>query len=285
MTRVDSCACIHKYGDVDMPDMGPTGRVSTMDEVPSPALSLAGRVALITGAAGAIGRAAADLLAARGARVVCIVHRQTDVAVLAAALPANAVVLAADVSREDQVRACVAQAAAQAGRIDIFFNNAGIEGPQAPIADYAAADFMRVMEVNVLGVFLGLQSVMPLMTAQGSGSIINTSSIAGLIGARNMAGYIASKHAVLGLTRAAALEAAPFGVRVNAVHPGFIESRMLSDIAQRLGGDAHGLIGRVPAGRLGQPEEVARAVAFLASDESSYMNGASLVLDGGLTVG
>jgi NAD(P)-dependent dehydrogenase (short-subunit alcohol dehydrogenase family) len=258
-----------------------------MDEVPSPALPLAGRVALITGAAGVIGRACADLLAARGARVVCIVHRQADVAALSAALPKTAepLVLAADVSREDEVRAFVAETVRQAGRIDIFFNNAGIEGPQAPIAEYAAADFMRVMEVNVLGVFLGLQSVMPLMTAQGCGSIINTSSIAGLIGARNMAGYIASKHAVLGLTRVAALEAAPFGVRVNAVHPGFIESRMLNDIAARLGGDSAGLVARVPAGRLGQPDEVARAVAFLASDESRYMNGASLVLDGGLTVG
>jgi NAD(P)-dependent dehydrogenase (short-subunit alcohol dehydrogenase family) len=256
-----------------------------MDEIPSPALPLAGRVALITGAAGAIGRAAAELLAARGARVVCVVHRQAGIAALRAALPVDALVLAADVSKEGEVRTCVAQAVREAGRIDIFFNNAGIEGPQAPIADYAAADFMRVMEVNVLGVFLGLQSVMPLMTAQGSGSIINSSSIAGLIGARNMAGYIASKHAVLGLTRVAALEAAPFGVRVNAVHPGFIESRMLSDIAQRLGGNADSLVGRVPAGRLGQPEEVARAVAFLASDESRYMNGASMVLDGGLTVG
>jgi NAD(P)-dependent dehydrogenase (short-subunit alcohol dehydrogenase family) len=256
-----------------------------MDDLSSPALSLAGRVALVTGAGGVIGRACTGLLAARGARVVCVVHRQADVAALGAALPPDAVVLAADVSKEDDVRDCVAQAVREAGRIDIFFNNAGIEGPQAPIADYAAADFMRVMEINVLGVFLGLRSVMPLMIARGSGSIINTSSIAGLIGARNMAGYVASKHAVLGLTRVAALEAAPFGVRVNAVHPGFIESRMLSDIAARLGGDADGLVSRVPAGRLGQPEEVARAVAFLASDESSYMNGASLVVDGGLTVG
>jgi NAD(P)-dependent dehydrogenase (short-subunit alcohol dehydrogenase family) len=100
-----------------------------------------------------------------------------------------------------------------------------------------------------------------------------------------MGGYIASKHAVLGLTRTAALEAAPFGVRVNALLPGFIESRMLTDIAGRLGGDAEGLTARVPAGRLGQPEEVARAVAFLAGDDSRYMTGADLVLDGGLTVG
>ena len=258
-----------------------------MDEVLPQPRSLEGRVALITGAGGAIGSACAMVLAARGARVVCVVRPGADIAALTAALTQaeQPLILAADVSREEDVRAYAAETVRQRERIDIFVNNAGIEGPQAPIADYPAADFMRVMEVNVLGVFLGLQNVLPVMTAQGSGSIINTSSIAGVIGARNMAGYIASKHAVQGLTGVAALEAAPHGVRVNAILPGFIESRMLSDIATRLGGDAEGLVARVPAGRLGQPEEVARAVAFLASDDSRYMNGASLVLDGGFTVG
>jgi NAD(P)-dependent dehydrogenase (short-subunit alcohol dehydrogenase family) len=122
------------------------------------------------------------------------------------------------------------------------------------------------------------------MVGQGSGAIVNMGSIASSIGAARMSGYVAAKHAVLGLTRSAALEAAPHGVRVNMVAPGFIESRMLSDIATRLGADADALVQRVPDGRLGQPEEVARAVAFLASDESRYMNGASLLLDGGLTV-
>ena len=126
------------------------------------------------------------------------------------------------------------------GRIDVFFNNAGIEGPQAPIESYPADQFRKVMEVNVVGVFLGLQNVMPVMIAQGGGAIVNTSSIAGLIGAHSMAGYIASKHAVLGLTRVAALEGAPAGVRVNSVHPGFIDSRMLTDIAARLGGRQDG---------------------------------------------
>ena len=204
-----------------------------------------------------------------------------------AALPedSDALLLSADVTREADVQAYVQAALAWAGRIDIFFNNAGIEGVQAPISTYPVAEFRQVLEVNVVGVFLGLQAVMPGMMARGGGSIINTGSIASTIGAANMSGYIASKHAVLGLTRAAALEAAPHGVRVNAIHPGFIESRMLNDIATRLGGDAEGLAARVPDGRLGQPEEVARAVAYLASDDSRYMNGAALVLDGGLTVG
>lgn len=255
-----------------------------MQDILAKAQPLAGQVALVTGAAGVIGRAAARLLAERGAQVVCVVRHEADVEPLGAAVP-GALVLQADVSREDDVERYVGETLGLAGRIDIFFNNAGVEGPQAPIADYPAADFMRVLEVNVIGVFLGLKHVMPVMMAQGSGAIINTGSVASSIGAARMSGYIASKHAVLGLTRAAALEAAPSGVRVNMVAPGFIESRMLSDIAARLGAPAEALVARVPDGRLGKPEEVARAVAFLASDESRYMNGATLLLDGGLTIG
>lgn len=241
---------------------------------------LAGRVALVTGAAGAIGLATARLLADRGATLACVVRKTT------ADLPRGALVLQADVSREDEVRAAVEQTVQAAGRIDILVSNAGIEGPQAAIPDYDTAEFMRVLQVNVLGVFLGLKAVMPLMAAQGSGSIINLSSIAGIRGAGMMSGYVASKHAVLGLTRSAALEAAPSGVRVNAVLPGFIDSRMLSDIAGRLGmSDTSGLPARVPEGRLGQPEDVARTIAFLASDEARYFNGACLTQDGGLTVG
>ena len=235
---------------------------------------------MFSGAAGAIGGATAALLAARGATLACVVRRDPE----PSALPAGALILKADVTREDEVRQAVGETVRRLGRIDVFVNNAGIEGPQATLADYDAADFMRVIETNVLGVFLGLKHVMPVMTAQGSGAIVNLSSIAGVIGAPRMGGYIASKHAVQGLTKVAALEGAPHGVRVNAIQPGFIESRMLSDIATGLGGEAAGLSERVPAGRLGRPEEVAQAIAFLASDEARYMSGSSLLLDGGLTL-
>jgi NAD(P)-dependent dehydrogenase (short-subunit alcohol dehydrogenase family) len=255
-----------------------------MEDDLAQARPLRGRVALITGAGGVIGRATAELFAGRGAKVVCVVRREGDIATLGAALP-DALVLRADVTKEDEVAGYVGETLGVLGRIDIFFNNAGIEGPQALIADYPTADFMRVMEVNVLGVFLGLKHVMPVMTAQGSGVIVNMGSIASSIGGGKMSGYIASKHAVLGLTRTAALEAAPHGVRVNMIAPGYIDSRMLNDVATRLGGDMGSLAAHVPDGRLGKPEEIARGVAFLASDESRYMNGTTLLMDGARTVG
>jgi NAD(P)-dependent dehydrogenase (short-subunit alcohol dehydrogenase family) len=248
---------------------------------------LAGKLALITGAAGAIGRATARKLAERGARIVGVDHPFADAGALEELLSGHDLtLLRADVGVEEGVKAYVAAAQEVTGRIDIFFNNAGIEGAQAALQDYPTEEFQRVFNVNVLGVFLGLKYVMPVMQAQKAGSIINTSSIAGLIGAANMSGYIMSKHAVLGLSRTAALEGAPFGVRVNSVHPGFIDSRMLTDIVHNLGApDAETLVPAVPLGRLGSVEDVASAVAYLASDESSYVTGHSLVVDGGKTVG
>ena len=241
---------------------------------------LAGRIALITGAAGMIGAATARELAARGALLVAVDRPGADWALL----DTTATRIEADVRDEAEVAGYAAEAVKRHGRIDIFFNNAGIEGPQATIADYSAEDFRRVLDINVTGVFLGLKAVMPVMQAQGGGAIINTSSIAGIVGAPAMAGYITSKHAVLGLTKVAALEGAPHGVRVNAVHPGFIDSRMLGDIVDRLGAPMAAFVDAVPAKRLGTVEEVAKAVAFLASDDASYMNGSSLVLDGGVVI-
>jgi len=245
-----------------------------------------GKIALITGAAGVIGRATAAILAQRGASIAAVDRPGADFSALRQALPADTklILIEADVSQEQDVRRYVETTCAELGGIDIFFNNAGIEGPTAPLVDYPVAEFRRVLEINVVGVFLGLQAVMPVMIRQGAGSIINTSSIAGLKGSPAMAGYVASKHAVLGLTRGAAMEGAAQGVRVNSIHPGFIDSRMLNDLAASRGGNTMDLALRVPARRLGMPEEVARAVAFLAGEDSSYMNGGVLVIDGGLTV-
>lgn len=251
------------------------------------AQSLAGKTALITGVCGNIGHATAKVLAARGARIIGVDHPDANASHLTDSFAGDAqfVLLRANVRLEADVKAYVDEATNMAGRIDIFFNNAGIEGPQASIQDYPTAEFSKIFEVNVLGVFLGLKHVLRVMQRQGNGVVINTSSIAGLIGAANMSGYIMSKHAVLGLTRTAALEAATFGVRVNSVHPGFVDSRMLTDIVHRLGApDTSSFAESVPLKRLATVEEIANAVAFLASDESSYMTGHAMVVDGGLTV-
>ena len=176
------------------------------------------------------------------------------------------------------------------GTIDVFYNNAGIEGDIAPITKYPLEAFRRVLDVNVVGVFLGLKHVLPVMLKQNKGSIINTASIAGLIGSPDIAVYSASKHAVIGLTKSAALECAGTGVRVNCVCPGLIDSRMLSSIIQgRNPGNApvpnEKVVERIPARRLGQASEVASIVAFLASDDASYVSGSAYTVDGARTAG
>lgn len=243
-----------------------------------------GKVAVITGAAGAIGSATARLLAERGAKIVAVDRPGTDFSALRAAVPADRLaVVEADVTDEASVKSYVAAAQkAFGGRIDVFFNNAGIEGPVHPLHDYPLEDFRRVMRVNVEGVFLGLKYVLPVMLAQGAGSIINSSSSGGgLMGAPGMVGYNASKHAVVGLTRVAAIEAAPQGVRVNCINPGPIRGRMISSLDEGQGVDESTRAQVIPARRYGAPEEVAGVVAFLASDDSSYVVGAAYTVDGG----
>ncbi len=250
---------------------------------------LEGKVAVITGAAGAIGAATARIMAERGATIFGVDIAGADWSRLKSALPdgAKLVTAEADVTDEASVKAYVDKAKAELGRIDIFFNNAGIEGPVQPIESYPLDAFLKVLSVNVAGVFLGLKYVLPVMYGQGSGSVINTSSVAGLIGSPGMAGYNTSKHAVIGITRVAATEAAPKGVRVNCVNPGPIESRMMDSINKGQSADAkaaHDAIsGAVPAKRYGTPEEVAGLVAFLASDDAGYCNGGFYTVDGALS--
>ncbi|TPQ41174.1 NAD(P)-dependent oxidoreductase [Bradyrhizobium guangdongense] len=251
-------------------------------------IRLDGRVAVVTGAAGFIGRATAKLLAARGARVVAVDRREADLKSAIADLPASAeaLAIAADVTSEDEVKDYVRTSVDRFGKIDVFYNNAGIEGDIRKITDYPLESFRRVLDVNVVGVFLGMKHVLPVMLGRNKGSIINTASIAGLLGTPEVAVYSASKHAVIGLTKSAAIECSGTGVRVNCVCPGLIESRMLSAIVNgRNAGKApipnEKLAERIPARRLGDPSEVASIVAFLASDEASYVTGSAYTVDGG----
>ena len=253
-------------------------------------IRLDGKVAVVTGAAGVIGGATIRLLAERGARIVAVDRREKDLQTSIKDLPASAQALAieADVTAEDEVADYVRAAVGHFGSIDVFYNNAGIEGDVAPITKYSLETFRRVIDVNVVGVFLGLKHVLPVMLKQNKGSIVNTASIAGLIGSPDVAVYSASKHAVIGLTKSAALECAATGVRVNCVCPGLIDSRMLSAIIEgRNPGNApvanEKIVERIPARRLGQASEVASIVAFLASDEASYVSGSAYTVDGGRT--
>lgn len=250
---------------------------------------LTGKTALITGAGGEIGVATARLMVARGARVVGV-----DLSLAAMAslgdLGDAFVAVQGDVTDEESVRAYVAKAVKALGPIDVFFNNAGIEGPVHPVGDYPLDAFRKVVDVNLIGVFLGLKHVVPAMMARGKGCVINTSSVAGLTGSAGITAYNATKHAVIGLTRSVAAEAGPKGVRVNSVNPGPIASRMMESLEDGFTG-GKGAAARaafeamIPLGRYGTPEEVAALVAFLASEDARYINGAVIALDGGFTVG
>jgi NAD(P)-dependent dehydrogenase (short-subunit alcohol dehydrogenase family) len=253
-------------------------------------IRLDGKVAVVTGAAGVIGTATLRLLAERGARIVAVDRKAQDLQAAIKGLPASAqaIAVAADVTDEDEVAEYVRTAVDKFGTIDVFYNNAGVEGDVAPITKYSLESFRKVIDVNVVGVFLGMKHVLPVMLKQDKGSIINTASIAGLVGSPHIAAYSASKHAVIGLTKSAAWECTATGVRVNCVCPGLIDSRMLSTILQgRNQGNtptpSEKIVERIPARRLGQASEVASIVAFLASDEASYVSGSAYTVDGGRT--
>lgn len=250
-----------------------------------------GKVALVTGAASGIGRACAERLAAEGATVVLTDVQDHLGEEAARAIGAKASYLHHDVTSEDAWIAVVAEVKARHGRLDILVNNAGI-GLGGPVLEMSLADFRRQTAVNVDGVFLGVKHGVPLMREGGGGSVVNMSSVAGLKGAPNLAGYCATKGAVRLFTKAVALEcaAARDGVRVNSVHPGIIKTPIWTTVVGGPAGtnappdlDAMSALA-VPLGVKGAPTDIAEGVLWLASDESRYVTGAELVIDGGLSV-
>ena len=251
--------------------------------------SFDGQVAVTTGAAAGFGLAVSTRLAEEGARLV-MVDRAAD-ALHEAAAKLSGLPVVADVSQESEVDGYVQAALDAHGRIDLFFNNAGIEGRMAPMTELTVADFDRVWAVNARGVFMGLRSVLKVMKPQGSGAIVNTASMAAIKGAATFSPYIASKHAVLGLTKSAALEGAPFGIRVNCVAPGHIDTRMGRDLTAQINPEDPESVYRavsesVPLGkRYGTATEVSNLVVWLLSPESEYVSGALYLIDGALNAG
>ena len=250
-----------------------------------------GKVAVITGAANGIGRAAAMGFAAHGATVVLVDRDGAGAKAAAGAIEqkgGKALAVTADVTKAADVAGYVKAAVDAYGRIDCFFNNAGIEGKLKPLHEYDEAEFDQLMGVNVKGVFLGLKHVIPQMIKQKSGTIVNTASVAGLVGSPNMAPYVASKHAVIGLTKTVSGEVAQHGIRINAVCPGPVDTRMIHSVTAQISPtDAAAVAQRyaaaIPLGRFSTPDEIANTVMFLCSDYASGITGAQYVIDGGRT--
>ncbi len=249
---------------------------------------VAGKVALITGSGAGIGRATALKFAAEGAKVVvsdigAIGGKETAKQITA--LGGEAIFVKADVGRAGEAQAMVAKAVDAYGRLDIAVNNAGIEGKIAALVDQPENNYDAVMRVNAKGTFLCLQAEISQMLKNGGGAIVNLASVAGLIGFPGLSPYVASKHAINGLTKNAALEYAKAGIRVNSVCPGGIDTRMLDSLARQATGGAQTSEQMMnplhPLGRIGEPDEVAELIVWLCSSKASFVTGANIPVDGG----
>ena len=246
----------------------------------------ASKVALVTGAASGIGRAAAFAFAREGYALVISDRDEAPGQEVRARLEADgadALFVRCDVSSEEEVRTLIARTLDRFGRLDAAYNNAGIEGIVAPADECTTENFDRVIAVNLRGVWLCMREEIRQMRAQGGGAVVNCASVAGLVGFAGIPAYCASKHAVIGLTRTAALELGPHNIRVNAVCPGAIETPMLERV---MGGTDEGrrqMVAMEPIGRIGRPEEIADAVVWMCSDRASFVTGQAIAVDGGWT--
>jgi NAD(P)-dependent dehydrogenase (short-subunit alcohol dehydrogenase family) len=248
-------------------------------------MRLQNKVAIVTGAAGNIGLATVELFLEQGAKVMMVDRDQAQLDQILAKLGSDRVAgVKADVTNVEEVMQYVAETTKRFGKVDIFFNNAGIEGPVKPIEEYSDDGFEAVMNVNVTGVFFGLKHVMQVMN--DGGSIIMTSSVMGLKGSLKTIGYTASKHAVVGLMRSAARGLAAKGIRVNTIHPGYVEGDMMRriesvDLPADPEESRRQRLAAVPMGKYVQPRDIAETVLFLSSDESRMVTGQTLIIDGG----
>lgn len=245
--------------------------------------SLEGKVALVTGAARGQGAAEAKLFAERGARVMLADVLDDEGKKTAAELGEAADYIHLDVTDESQWQAAVKATVAKFGKLTALVNNAGIADMNA-LTQMSVEQYMKTIQINQVGVFLGMKNVAGAMQEAGGGAIVNISSIAGMLGAVGGIAYCASKFAVRGMTKVAALELGPLNIRVNSIHPGGIMTRMLTD-AGLTSDSANDMFSAAPVGRIGQPEEMAALAAYLISDDSSYSTGSEFVADGGLTAG
>jgi NAD(P)-dependent dehydrogenase (short-subunit alcohol dehydrogenase family) len=248
---------------------------------------LENKTAIITGGAGGIGKETAKRFLREGAKVMLVDLNEDDLKQTREDLGGDHVYyVAADVSKVDDVKNYVNKTKEQFGKVNIFFNNAGIEGVVKPIGDYPVEEFDKVMAVNVRGVWLGMKYVIPLM--KSGGSVIITSSVAGVRGTANVSPYVASKHALLGITKSLALEMAGDNIRVNALNPSPVDNRMMRSLEKGFSPDDEEeakaqFEQMIPLGRYAENEDIANLATFLASDESSFITGATYMIDGGMT--